>query len=133
MCQKEPNPEYLQVIKRAGHVKIVDISDDQPDIVYDGSADLDCMLDAIALHFGFEGTEVHELESNAVDPLDVYKKESLDNRIDKDDDEEGDEIEGDPVEIDPEALELDPLDDDATEVPEDDHGIPDWDDDWEEN
>jgi hypothetical protein len=131
MCQKELNPECLQVVKKGGHIKVLDISEQPPDLIYDGGPNIDCLLDAIAIHFGFEGTEVHELEGEAVDPLDIFKKESLDNRVDKDEEEgEEDGEPGEPIEIDPDGLEFD---EDTTDIPEEDHGIPDWDDDWEED
>jgi hypothetical protein len=136
MCQQpKPNPECLQVLKvNKDHLRIVDLTDSQPSVVYDGTPDIDCMLDALAIHFGFEGTEIHEIKTEG-DPnanyLDKYSKDSLDNRTDKK------EVDIELVEVeDGECSNEDCEDcgDDccSEEIPEEDYGIPDWDDDWED-
>ena len=146
MCQetpeKEPNPEFLQLIKRGkNYIQVVDLSEEEPSLVYEGAQDTECMLEAIAIHFGFEGVEVQEQESGIVDPLDRHKKDSLDNRESRENDEQepepGDQESGgagdgefggnDNGEGDEEAQIIDIC------IPDEDHGIPEWGDDWEDD
>lgn len=142
MCQETPetpkiNPEFLQVVKRGGRIEIYEMDDEGKGTpIYEGAPDLECMLDAIGIHFGFEGAEFHEVETDEIDFLDVHKKESLDNRRTKEEDPQSAEIKDDkdPEVWRPEAG--DGSDDNDVidiAVPENDHGIPDWGDDWEDD
>lgn len=74
----------IHIDRSKGYIRIYVIENENENDneieIYRGGSNIECILEAMSLHFGYDGAEFHERPDKTIDPLEKHSIDSLSHK-----------------------------------------------------